>query len=61
MLNYDATVWLMHIRKYIVYQEVTNDMEKMEGPEGVERAGACVCRGRSVLNRIVSLMESHFS
>ena len=36
-------------------------MEKMEGPEGVERTGACVCCGRSVLNRKVSLMESHFS
>ena len=48
-------------RKYIVCEEVTNYMEKMEGPEGVERAGACVCCGRSVLNRKVSLMESHFS
>ena len=48
-------------RKYIVYQEVTNDMEKMEGAEGVERVGACVCHGRSVLNRKVSLMESYLS
>ena len=48
-------------RKCIVCQEVTNDMEKMECGEGAERAGACVCHGRSIITRKVSLMESHLS
>lgn len=52
MLNYDATVWLMHIRKYIVYHNEGHTLMQLSSHYYLQMNLPCLIIRESIFHNL---------